>query len=258
MRSRLFREGAFLFLLIHCLSANADCKGDDILGLSRYDGTVGRFRVRMTLALDGGAVTGIYFYASQLKDINVRGTIIAGSKLVLDEVDSADKVVARFDGTFPTSDPEHHFAGPLQCEVITGMWHKTDSNEELPFYLTLTDAIAGDLHHQYASAGVENDDVVNRGAWRFWDAVKRGDRKTAASVIDYPITVGRGTQCKITIHNSGELLKNYDRVLSPLRDAIAGDLPRAMFVHDELMALAGGHVWFGADGKVAALNISCP
>ena len=34
------------------------------------------------------------------------------------------------------------------------------------------------------------------------------------------LTRAGGTQCKTTIHNPGELLKNYDRLLSPLRDEI--------------------------------------
>ena len=148
----------------------------------------------MALELDSGSVTGIYFYASQLKDINLRGTIINGSELVLNEMDAANRVIARFEGNFPTSDPEHHFNGSLQCEVITGIWRKTDSKEELPFYLSLTDAISGDLTHQYVGKGASDDDVINQGAQRFWNAVKRGDRKAVASVIEYPITVGGGTK----------------------------------------------------------------
>ena len=226
--------------------------------LSHYDGNIGKFRVRMTLDLAGDTVTGMYFYASQLKDINVKGAIIDGSKLVLDELDSVNKVIARFDGTFPTSDPKNRVGGDLQCEVITGTWRKADSKQELPFYLALTDQIGGDLHHQYSGAGVSDDNVINQAALQFWGAVKRDDRQAVASVFDYPITVGKNTRCKKTIHNSAEMLENYDHILSPLRDKILRDLPRALFVHSGFVMLAGGSVWFGPDGNVVALNTLCP
>jgi hypothetical protein len=258
MRSRFLLKGALLFVAFHCLPANADCQGSGPQFVSRYNGTVGSFRVRMALKLDSGSVTGLYFYASQLKDINLRGTIINGSKVVLDEMDAANKIVARFAGSFQTSDPEHHFNGPLQCEVITGIWHKTDSKEELPFYLAWSDLIGADLSHQYMDTGALDDEVINRSAQQFWNAVKRGDRKTVAAAMEYPIAVGGGTKCKATIHNEHELLKNYDRLILPLRDAIVSDIPRDMWVHSGLVMLAGGNVWFGADGKVAVLNIVCP
>lgn len=255
MRPRLI---ALLFLLFNSLHANAACKGSDMQGLvSHYDGTIGKFRVRMTLEFAGDTVTGIYFYASQLKDINIRGAIVDGSKLVLDEMDSVNRVTARFDGTFPTSDPKHRFGGDLQCEVITGRWHEAGSKRELPFYLALADQGGGDLHHQYSGTGV-SDDVINQAVRQFWDAVKQGDRKEVASDFDYPITVGKNTKCRKTIHNAAEMLENYDRILSPLRDKILRDPPRALFVHDGLVMLAGGSVWFGPDGNVVALNTLCP
>lgn len=83
-------------------------------------------------------------------------------------------------------------------------------------------------------------------------------RKTAASLIEYSITTGQNTKCKETLHNSEELLQNYARVLSPLRDEITQNLRRAMFVHQGLVALAGGSVWFDFSGKVVALNTICP
>lgn len=195
--------------------------------------------------------------SSQLKDINVKGAIIDGSKLVLNEMDSTNKVVARFDGAFPTSDPKHRFGGDLQCEVMTGTWHRADSNQDLPFYLALTGQSGGDLHHQYSGTGV-SDDVIDQATMQFWDAVKRGDRKAVVSAIDYPITVGKNTKCKRTIHNSAEMLENYDRILAPLRHNILQDIPRGLSVHDGLVMLAGGSVWFGPDGNVVALNTVCP
>src|ERR1700761_488161 len=242
MRTRLVREAALLLLLFYSLQSAANCTGNGALGLSHYDGTVGKYPVRMTLQFDGDAINGIYFYTSQLKDIRIRGKITGGSQLVLEEMDSAGHaVVARFEGSFPTSDPEHHFQGALQCEVIAGKWGKigaatgSSTVDGMPFYLALGNANDGDLEHQYRDAGASEGEGVNKGALRFREAVKQGDRKIAASLIKYPITVGRGTQCKKTILNAQMMLQQYEVVLSPLKEAIVQDVPRAMWVRNGMV-----------------------
>lgn len=256
MRLALFGLAALVCLLFDPLLASAACKGSDPgLPLSHYDGTIGTYRIRMSLELDGGAVRGTYFYLSDLKDIDIRGTIVDASKLVLEQLDGMNKVVARFEGKFATSDPQNHVGGPLECEVIVGAWRRVDSAEQLPVYLLESDEVSGDLQHQYAGAGIQDDELVNRNAQLFQGAVKRDDRKTVASLITYPINVGVGPPHCIRVRNRAELLKNYDQIFSlAVRDAIARSVPRAMFSRDNGVLLDDGLVYFGATGKVVQLN----
>jgi len=209
----------------------------------------------MTLELGSGDVKGVYFYATQLKDIHVNGELTDGSNLVLDEFDATGNVVARFEGTFPEHGPRGEWGGRrLECELIIGSWHKLNAVERLPFHLTLSSTNGGDLEHRYVAASALDDDLVDRNARRFWDAVKRGDKETVASLIHYPITVELAS-ARRRIHSRKELVDSYDAIFSvAYRDAIGNALPRDMFARDQGIMLDDGIVWFGSDGRVKALN----
>jgi hypothetical protein len=100
--------------------ANGACTTNDKQWLWNYSGSIAeKYRIGMTLVLAGSTVSGSYFYASQLADIRLRGRIAQGTDIVLDELDAADKVVARFEGRFLTSDPSGRYQGDkLECEII--------------------------------------------------------------------------------------------------------------------------------------------
>src|SRR5262249_41988494 len=137
--------------------------------------------------------------------------------IVLDELDATGKVMASFEG---------HFVDKSECAVIVGTWHKLDAPQSLEFYLKLSDAVGGSLEHRYAVAGAENDELVHQNVRKFWEAVKRSDKNTVASLIDYPIKVQISRTTK-TLRSPDELIANYDRIFSPAyRDVIAKALPR--------------------------------
>jgi hypothetical protein len=95
-----------LVLVLLPASAHAACVRDNPDVLENYDGTIGEgYRVRMTLVFHGAQVEGLYFYASQLRDIALRGTT-DGSDLVLDELDAKGTPVARFEAKFVDRDPK--------------------------------------------------------------------------------------------------------------------------------------------------------
>jgi hypothetical protein len=221
-----------------------------------YDGTIGeKYPIRMTLVISSEEVEGVYFYVTQLKDIRLEGHILDGSRLMLDELNLEGKTTAKFEGQFVEQDPKGKFGNSkLQCEVIVGSWRSIDKKVELPVYLSKESATAGTLFHRYAVAGAEDDELIHKNALRFWNAVKRGDKKTVAALIKYPINV----VVKGGIKNIGgpkELLSHYDKIFSTrYRDAIAKAIPRNMFVRYDGIMLGDGQVWFGPDGKVIALN----
>ena len=241
------------------LLADAACNRVEPGKLWNYEGTVGgKYRVRMTLVFqDGGRLGGVYYYASQLRDIRLRGAVTGGKDVTLEELDSSGNVTARFIGTFPERDPGTRYGdSPLECEVIVATWRKADdtAGPGLPVYLFSESATSGSLQHRYGAIGVADDEVVHRRSQAFWKAVKAGDRATVAGLVQYPIFVqvdGRRTR----LADPAALLAVYDKVFTPaFRDAIARGLPRNMFVRDEGAMLGDGQVWFGASGKVIALN----
>ncbi|MRR51787.1 MAG: hypothetical protein EG825_12900 [Rhodocyclaceae bacterium] len=245
-----------LFLMLFPLSAHSVCIKNEPNWLWNYDGTLGgRYQVRMTLVFAGEEVSGLYFYSSQLKDIPLKGSVIDGTNILLDEFDGAGNVVAHFEGKFPERDPRGRFGNSkLGCEVIVGSWHKVNSPESLPVYLSLESGTAGSLTNRYAPAGADDDNMIHRRVYRFWNAVRLGDKKTVAAAIAYPIRVHLPTGRK-RLSNPTELIANYDDIFSPkYREAIANALPRNMFVRDQGIMLGSGEVWFGPDGKVITLN----
>jgi len=256
MRLLCFSRPMAVLLALMPAIAGAACIKNEPDWLWNYDGTLGgKYPVRMTLVFAGGDVTGMYFYASQLKDIPLRGRITNGTNLVLDELDGAGKVVARFEGNFLEQDPGGQFGdSKLECETIRGSWRKLDTNDALPVYLQMNNGTYGTLTNRYSVAGAEDDNLIHKNALRFWNAVKSGDKRTVASLVAYPIRAGVSGRKK-RIKTPEEFIANYDGIFYPsYREAVLRSLPRNMFVRDQGIMLGNGQVWFGPDGKVIALN----
>jgi hypothetical protein len=124
----------------------------------------------------------------------------------------------------------------------------------LPFFFASESATAGSLKHRYGAIGVRDDDVVHRGAARFWRALKAGDRNTVAAQVRYPVGVSLGGR-SVRLKGPKDLLARYDELFHPAyREEILKGLPRNMFVRDQGAMLGSGSVWFGADGKVIAFG----
>ncbi len=224
--------------------------------LWNYEGHIaGQHRIRMTLVFGQGEITGVYFYASQLKDIPLRGRLLDATRVVLEELDPAGQPSARFEAEFPQTAPESKFgSSELQCEVIRGVWRKIGAEAALPVVLEMEGGTAGSLKSRYGAIGVRDPEALHRNSQAFWRAVQREDRKAAARLIRYPIRIDTAAgQRRYT--SAEQLLADYDLIFTPgFRELIAQGLPRHMFVRDQGAMLGHGQVWFGADGKVTALN----
>jgi hypothetical protein len=254
---RLLAAVVLLAAALQAPSADAACLRDEPGYLWNFDGTIAdKLPIRMTLVFSGGKLEGVYSYRSQLRDIRLRGRIEGGKTVALDELDDAGRVTARFEGEFVTRDPKGRYGdSELACEVIVGGWRKVGSAEQpLSFYLATDGATSGSLRHRYGAIGVRDDEVVHRGAARFWRAVKAGDRATVAGQLRYPAVVSVDGKPR-RLKNQKDMLAVYDAVFTPkFVAAILDSTPRHMFVRDEGAMLGSGWVWFGADGKVTALN----
>lgn len=246
---------SLLVILLLPLGSLAECQRSEPGTLWNYVGDLSTdLHIKMTLVFNGTELTGRYVYASQLKDIDLRGRIIDGKQFILDELDASGKVTGQFAGVFPEQDPRGAYGDSrLECEVMVGSWQKTGSSQKRPFYLRSVDATAGSLGHRYGPAGATDDGLIDRNAQRFWEAVRRGDKAAVAGLIRYPIRVLSGKRA-ITLRSAADFTKQYKALITPAtREAILSDIPRYMFVRDQGIMLANGMVWFGADGKVISL-----
>jgi len=237
-------------------TAAAACERNEPGYVWNYDGEIGgKYRARMSLVFSGPALEGVYFYASQLRDIRLRGRIDEdGQRVLLEELNPDGSVNARFEGEFPTRWPARYGESELQCEVITGRWSRTGAAGSQPFFFASESATAGSLKHRYGAIGVRDDEVVHRGAARFWRALEAGDRATVAAQVRYPIAVSLGGR-SVRMKSSKEFLARYDELFhAEYREEILKGLPRNMFVRDQGAMLGSGSVWFGADGKVIAFG----
>ena len=171
------------------------------------------------------------------------------------ELDAAGKPTGGFAAELPESAPRGKFgSSPLPCEVILGAWRRSGADTALPVLLGLDGGTAGSVKSRYGAIGVRDAETLHRNAQAFWRAVQRDDRRAAAGLIRYPIRVD--TTAGLRRYTAAEqLLADYERIFTPgFRQAIARGLPRNMFVRDQGAMLGHGQVWFGADGRVTALN----
>ena len=253
---RLSRLTVLSLWLLASVQAWASCTKVQPGWLWNYEGHIaGQHRIRMTLVFGQGEITGVYFYASQLKDIALRGRMLDATRVVLEELDAAGQPTARFEAEFPEAAPQSKFgSSPLQCEVIRGTWRKIGTDTALPVLLEMDGGTAGSVKSRYGAIGVRDAETLHRNSQAFWRAVQRDDRRTAARLIRYPIRVD--TTAGLRRYTAAEqLLADYELIFTAgFRAAIAQGLPRNMFVRDQGAMLGHGQVWFGADGRVTALN----
>lgn len=226
------------------MAALANCKADPGT-LIDYEGTIGnKYKIGLSLSFANPAVGGAYFYVSQLKNITLRGTVQDGVSIKLEELDAQGEPSARFDLT-----------ASKDCRTLEGSWQKRGAAASLPVSLSSDGSSASRTGNRYWNAGVDDDEIVHRGAARLWRAIKEGDRKTVAAQVRYPVRVtlnGRSQK----LRNSSQLLANYDAIFSaPYRDAIAEAVPRNMFSNTQgIMLGKTGLIWFNHEGKVISFN----
>ncbi|NHZ98740.1 hypothetical protein [Massilia sp. CCM 8734] len=202
-----------------------------------------KYKVAISLKFAGKSVTGDYYYASQRKNIALRGTVDGHLMIELEELDQKGEVSASFD-----------LSGNAGCQTLLGTWRKRGAAGGMRVYVELENETSGELSHRYRIAGAENDERIHQGATRFWQAVKDGNRQLVAGSVHYPVSV-RIKGRKTTLRSPADLLANYDAVFSKAyREAILNAVPHNMFANYKGIMLGSGHVWFNAEGDVMALN----
>lgn len=236
-------------------SARALCELPSVSSsmVSGLSGTLGaRVPVRMMLDFKPfGRVEGRYAYASSFSDIRVAGKLSGGVRLQLTEYDAGGAPRATFDGIFSGT---QNSGDRVECNQLSGQWKDLRNGKSRPFQLTLEDIQAGPLDHLYRVAGVTDDDTVNLTAGAFRRGVLEDRRDVVAQSMQYPLHVNLGGK-PLVLNSPKDLLAHYNRIFTDAYvHAIGQAVPRLMFARYDGVMLGNGEVWFGANGKVIALN----
>ncbi len=256
----VIKLGCFLVAMSLAVCANAQCLPADLSGmLSTYSGQLGNqqpIMMVLTAQLDG-RVDGRYASRTSNGDIKLSG-VLRDDKLTLTEYDASQRPVAVLEGRFLTHDTTGRWSKeePLRCELFSGTRRPLSFGRSTPFVLNAESAQGGSLDHMYEVAGVRDDEIINRAAAHFRDAVIARDKIAVAKSIRYPITVQVGKQ-SIKLTNQQSFVQHYDQIFNQAyQKAIADAIPRLLFSPSEGVALAGGLVWFDPNGKVLTLNVT--
>lgn len=205
----------------------------------------------------GEKVTGSYFYKKYLKDIPLTGEFTGDRDLVMRENDAKGQVAGTFSLRFAENDPRHTRGGdaPLTVDVLVGKWTSADQSKSYPVYLALTTIAAGATEDKrYRVAGATNDAFVERNVQAFCSAVEKGDRKTAAGLMSYPVMFSLDGK-RSRARNEQEFLANYERIFSEqFVEKIRNSIPHNMFANSQGIMIGDGAVWFDEKGRVKALN----
>jgi hypothetical protein len=217
--------------------------------LAEYSGSISdKYNIGMTLIWANGSshVTGVYFYDRYLKDIKITGTFTAEHTFELDAYDDSGEVTDTFIGSCGQSQGG--------CQLLTGKWHKKNSNESLPFTLNIEYAGGtGTLDHRYA--GVNDDRIIENAAQKFWHAIKDDNRQVVASLIQYPFECKTHEQKIIRVHNQQQFLSRYEDIITTdVKLGILTGVPHHMFSNYRGVALSRGVVWLNTNGKVFEIN----
>jgi hypothetical protein len=245
-----------VFLFVLPLFAAAPLLQDP--GLYHYLGDLdGKTVISMTLHQRvGDKVNGSYFYKKRLKDIPLTGEFSGERDLILRENSAKGEPVGTFTLHFAESDPRHTRTGDtLTVDVLSGKWTSVDRSKSYPVYLALSTIVSGATEGmRYRVAGAIEDASVENNAQAFCASVEKGDRKTAAGLVHYPVLFSvAGKRSRAS--NEEEFLSAYDRIFTAkFVDKIRNSIPHNMFANSDGIMLGDGAVWFDEKGLVKGLN----
>jgi hypothetical protein len=246
-----------------------------------YDGKVGGEPARFALIFrKDGSVEGRYALATSPAEIFLRGKIEpGGERMTLAEFDEHGRPRAEIAAVFPdetklapmiavqgkdgvvTYRSINPSAGPppagaVQFQSSPGCGKFGGSRQEAGGVQQKLDLSSNrriehpQFGHLYAIAGVTDDEIVNRHAQAFRQAVVDGRPEDVARHIRLPMTFTvRGKL--VVIANARELKARFDDVFpQATRDGLAALVPRMMEANESGITLR--NMWFDSEGYLIA------
>lgn len=285
-RPLLILSAAAFSVLALAAPAHAACNPADLkspAGTARiYDGTIGGAPARIALIFGkDGSVEGRYALATSTSDNVIRGRIEpGGERMTLTERDGQGQTRLVFSIVFPdTSErvalavvpPREGEAGsPIYRPVVPAetkpgfayapynpgcgefggaMQESGGASKSLNFASVSRTIDHPQFGHLYAIAGVSDDEIVNRRAQEFRDAIVDNRRDDVVKHFRFPIAFTVKGKF-VVIENERGMLKRYDDLFTPMTRAnLARLVPRMMQAAEAGVMLTFG-VWLDKDGYI--------
>ncbi|HLX13015.1 MAG TPA: hypothetical protein VKS81_09395 [Bacteroidota bacterium] len=208
--------------------------------------------------LIGKPITGYYYFVGTSQDLPISGSSENNGTFKFTHRDSSGRILSRFVGAFPESDPMHRFGNrELSIYEMEGKYFSGNDSAGISFYLKYESGTPSlGNNNWYSLIGVSSEREFERNVRQFQDAVIKGDKETVASFMSYPITVGTKPHQKgERIRNSKSFLAAYDRIFtkSYVLKITEADTHH-MFVNYQGAMIGNGEVWFNEKARVITLN----
>ena len=225
--------------------------GTDQLESMEMLGTVGPYRIGLnyTVRRHTDLVTAHYFYASQLKDVSLRGAVHGESV----DFEGADGSIFHLqfvgngsNGTLPLT---FYNSVGLRGSWILG-------NHNFPVDLRMQHSTENPGTRLYVQVTDQPDSIYEAFVAKAREAILNGNVNEAAKYIHFPLRIN-GIHHSLTIRNATELKANWSRIFTPeFLTKLREDLLHEMFVHEGEVMLGDGELWFEDKGLVALNPVS--
>lgn len=220
--------------------------------------------IAMHLIFKRGYAEAAYSYVDSTSDIILKGKLSRNGKNI--ELREVRKDGARgevFKGRFADHDPKFPSMkyARSKCEVIKGKWYDPRGRKSYEFYLsTIIYGGSDDLKHFYDSENGFDDEIIHSAVRNFKDAVRAGDKKLVASMMEYPVRVNLSESDHRMVHSPSQFIKIYDVLFDECYESvILSSFGRYLFGDATgNIALGSGKVWFNRDGRIVTLNALRP
>jgi hypothetical protein len=242
-----------------------------------YDGSIGDTPARFALVFGkDGSIEGRYALTTSTSDNRLRGKIEpGGERFTLTETGADGKPQATFTGAFPLTVPAPpsappkpgpsgsgalYYPGPIispgraewtdtNCRLVYGARHETGgASQEVKLNRTRK-LDHPQFGHLYAVAGVTDDEVVNRRAESFRQAIADNKREEVVRHFRFPIAFTIKGKF-VVVENERGLLARYDEIFRPdVREPLARIVPRLMEAAEPGVMFIKG-IWLDQEGYV--------
>lgn len=233
----------WLTLLVLSAPLAAQQPGDASLTSIEMQGTVGESLVGLnyTVRNSTNLVTAHYFYAAQLKNITLSGSI-QGETVQLKGEDGS-VFTLHFVGNGSNGKDPLTFSN---CLGMTGGWKL--GSRTLPVKLTGLYGTPNPGERLYEEVTPKSDAEFESMVQAAKKAFLKGNPDKAVKFVHFPLTVNNNH--KRTIYqNPAQLKTNWSQVFSPiLMTRLKEEVPHEMFVHGSQAMLGHGEMWFDARG----------
>jgi hypothetical protein len=209
-------------------------------------GTLGPYRIGLnyTVGHNTQLAAAHYFYATQLKNIPLTGTV-TGDSVQLHGTDG--------------SNFELHFVGngsdgkqPLTFDTSVGLrgtWSL--NNRTLPVQLAFAYSTENPGQRLYSQVTSQPDAAFEAMVSAAMRAILTGDAAAAANYVHFPLIVYAQGH-RVVLANASALKTQWSTAFTaPTLAKLHSDIPHEMFVHDGRAALGDGELWFDSKGLVS-------